>query len=130
MGGWEKHFPEPNLLEPQTICVAKELTELEVEYSFEVQTSRPKRESPDLYFNSLLIMINFLNHYLLMNFIFQIGFGLNNFYTPRTLKHNCDKCDYEHNCKKDLRKHIFNLQKEIRFILSMSSKNTPQEKSS
>jgi len=75
-------------------------------------------------------MINFLNHYLLMNFIFQIGFGLNNFYTLRTLKHNCDKCDYEHNCKKDLRKHIFNLQKEIRFILSLSSKNTTQEKSS
>ena len=39
-----------------------------------------KEKAPIFCFNPLLIMIYFVNHYLLMNFIIQIGFGHNIFY--------------------------------------------------
>ena len=63
------------LLEGQTTCVAKELTDWDIKLPIEVQTSKPKRESPDLIFNSLLTMINFFNHYLLMNYISRSDLG-------------------------------------------------------
>ena len=50
VGGWEKQFPDPNLLDAQTTCAAKELIKFNIQVPIEVQSSRPKRESLILVF--------------------------------------------------------------------------------
>ena len=65
MGGWEKHFPEPNVAGTADNLSCKR-TDWDIKLPIEEQSSKPKRESPDLTFISLLIMMKFCNHYLIM----------------------------------------------------------------